>query len=900
MRTRRLATVLSVLLADARRHRLQTATTLLGIAVGTAVVVAIHLASDAALDSFRRTFRDFAGRATHQLRAVEPMPAARLAELLAAPGVLAAQPVIETTLVVPPEGDDVLRRDALARAQARFDTDSGRPRPRSLRLVGIDPFLARPFLPSPDELAPAGPGSDRPRDETPGATGATGATGTPAPRPADIEPGSTGAAEAGALFERLLVEPGLALAPPSLIADVGLPSGGGTLRARGPAGELQLHLEPLPDELFGTEGLAIAVTDLASAAELLHLGDRVLRFDLVLADGADPAAVPLAPGERLERPDRRGERADSITRAFRANLLALGALALLVGAFLVFNMAQFAVTRRRGLLGKLRCLGCPARDLRAAVLLEAAVLGMVGGALGVALGRGLAGALVGDVARTVATLYGPVDPPGVALDLATALGAVLVAAASAVAACLAPARSAARTPPVRLAGGTPREPLPPAWASLALLAGGALLLAPVPGPPLLTSLALPSASVLAVLLATATIVPHLLARCLPHVPRTPVLSLAADHLDRSIARAGAAAGALAMPIAMTIAIVVMVDSFRSEVRDWSDATLRGDLYVGPAFQELAPFTARLPDGLVAALDALPAARAVDPRRVTEEPWGESEFLVTGARLDSLHTHVELRFLQGDPETAFALAARGQALVSEPLARRLSLGVGDELPLHGRDGGRRVRVAGVFQDFAFDRGYALLAEDAYLDAYGETGIANAAVSLAPGTDVDALRDGLAVAWPDAEFLTVGALREGVGRAFDQTFAITYVLQTISTVLALVGVLTALLCLHLERRTELGVLRALGATARTILRLVLSEALLILGVAALAAIPVGVALAWILVAVVNTRSFGWSFPMSVPPGPVAEVVALALVSGLAAGLVPWLMVRRARIAALLEAA
>jgi putative ABC transport system permease protein len=897
VRARRLLTVLSVLLADAWRHRLQSATMLLGTAVGTAVVVAIHLASDAALASFRRAAADFTGRATHQVRAVEPMPAARLTGLLAAPGVLAAHPVIETTLVVPPPGDDALARDAIGRVAAGPDGGGGgRPPPRSLRLVGVDPFLAQGFLPAPKDAAD---GNDGTRERT------------------------------RALLERLLLEPGLALAPPSLLADLGLP-GGGTLAVRGPRGDLSLPLAALPGDLYDTEGLALAITDLASAAELLGLGERVLRFDLVLEAGADPAAVPLALGERLEVPARQGARAAAITRAFQANLLALGGLALLVGAFLVFNMAQFAVTRRRGMLGKLRCLGCPARDLRAAVLAEAGALGLVGGALGVLLGRTLAATLVGDVARTVSTLYGPVDPPGVTLDAATALGALLVATGASVLACVAPARSAAATPPVLLAATALRERPAPPWVPPLLLAGGALLLVPLPAawtssagassgassgawsgawsgvPPVVTGLVLPSASVLLVLLATATLVPYLLRATLARVPRTPVLALAADHLGRSLARAGAAAGALAMPIAMTIAIVVMVGSFRAEVRDWSLATLRGDVYVGPAFQELAPFTARLPDGLVSALDALPEAASVDVRRNARQPWGDSEFLVTGARVGAMREHLELRFLEGDPQAAYAaVAAReaggeGAALVSEPLARRLGLGVDDRLVLDARDGRRELTVAGVFQDFTLDRGYAIVDETTFLDLYGETGAVNAEVTLRPGVDAGALLARLAAAWPDAEFLGVAALREGVGRAFDQTFAITYVLQTISTVLALVGVLSALLCLNLERRTELGVLRALGATARTVLRLVLAEAALILAVAAAAAVPAGIALAWILVAVVNTRSFGWSFPLRVPPGAVAEVVLLALGAGLLAGIVPWLLVRRARIAALLEAA
>lgn len=848
----RVRAVLSVLLGDARRHRLQTATTLVGMAVGVAVVVAIRLASDAALDSFRRSYAELVGQATHELTAREPLPAARLAALAQAPGVLACEPVIETTLVVLPHAPAA---------------------PVTLRLFGVDPFLARPFLPPPPSA-----------DEQVGAQ-------------ASVRAGAQDAArdrQANELLGRLLLEPGFALLPPGTLAAVGLPQGG-RLTARGPHGEITLTVAELPASILGAPpDVPLALTDIATAQELLGLGDRVLRFDLILAGGADASAIPLLPGERLERPERRGERADTITAAFRFNLLALGLLALLVGAFLVFDMAQFAVARRRALLGKLRCLGCPARDLLVAVLIEALLLGLLGGALGLLGGRLLAGSLVHDVARTVSTLYGPVGrAPVVTLDLPTAALALLVAALAALVASWGPARAAAATPPIVVAGGAPPEPRPRARTALLLLLAGALLLLPRGG-----ALLLPSIAVVLLLLGSAMLVPLLLGRALRLVPRRPLPMLAADRLGRSLARAGAAAGALAMPVAMTIAIVIMVGSFRSEVRAWAGDTLRGDLYVAPLFQELAPSTARLPDALVAAIEARPDVASADCRRVVEETAGEHPFLVMGARLDDLAQHATLRMLQGGEQAAaFERAKAGEALVTEPLARRLNLSPGSTLTLAGRDGERRVRVAAVFQDFGLDRGYALLGEPTFLDIYGETGVANMALRLQPGADVERVRTELAALWPDAEFRTVATLRAGVLAAFDETFAITWVMQAISTVLALVGVLTALLCLHLERRAELGVLRALGASTRTIGGLLLVEALLILLVDCVLALPLGVALAWILVAVVNTRSFGWSYPLIVPVWPVASVLLLAVAAGLLAGVVPWLLVRRARVAELL---
>jgi len=181
---RRLAAVVAVLLRDARRHRLQTVTTLLGIAVGTAVVVAIHLASEAAQQSFARNMADFTGRATHQLRAAGPLPAGRLAELLAAPGVTAVAPVIETTLVTLPDTQAAPPPGSTARA-ARRAAAQGPGAPRALRLLGLDPFFARPFLPEP-----------------------------PAERDA--------APQSGELLTRLLTEPGLALAPQTLLDELEL------------------------------------------------------------------------------------------------------------------------------------------------------------------------------------------------------------------------------------------------------------------------------------------------------------------------------------------------------------------------------------------------------------------------------------------------------------------------------------------------------------------------------------------------------------------------------------------------------------------------------------------------------------------------------------------------------
>jgi len=259
----------------------------------------------------------------------------------------------------------------------------------------------------------------------------------------------------------------------------------------------------------------------------------------------------------------------------------------------------------------------------------------------------------------------------------------------------------------------------------------------------------------------------------------------------------------------------------------------------------------------------------------------------------------LRVLDGPgPDVIAERLEAGAVMVSEPLARRRELAPGDVLRLPGRDGPTELEVDAVFQDFSFDRGFALLHEDVFVEHFGPIPVRSAAILLEEPDEAEAFAATLARAHPELDVTTVARLREDVLAAFEDTFALTWVLQGIATTLALVGVLTALLCLHLERRQELGVLRALGARARRVGGLLLVEATVLTGLAAVLAVPAGLVLAWILVAVVNTRSFGWSFPLVVEPGPVAGVGALAVAAGLLAGVVPWVMARRSAPARLLE--
>jgi putative ABC transport system permease protein len=99
-----------------------------------------------------------------------------------------------------------------------------------------------------------------------------------------------------------------------------------------------------------------------------------------------------------------------------------------------------------------------------------------------------------------------------------------------------------------------------------------------------------------------------------------------------------------------------------------------------------------------------------------------------------------------------------------------------------------------------------------------------------------------------------------------------------------VLSALLSLELERQRELGILRAIGLTARQLWGLVMLETGLLGSVAGLLALPTGYVLSYILIFIINKRSFGWTLQMEVLPEPFLQALALAVAAALLAGIYP----------------
>ncbi len=880
------------------RHPAQIGLATLGVALGVAVVVAVDLANASATRAFTLSTEAVTGRATHQVLAgPEGLPDDAYPRLVLAAGIERAAPIVERDVTVarPGEPRGVGGRSGAARP----------PRGRLLHLLGIDPFAERPFRP----YLAAG-----------GGAGLDLASFLTRPRAAVLAAAT--ARELGvAVGGTLPIRVGAAVVPLAVV---------GTLAA---------------DDETSRRALAdLLVVDVATAEELIADGEpggggRLSRIDLIVPEGPAGdrllarARAVLPPGAAIVTAAARSRSTATMTRSFRLNLVALSLLALLCGVFLIYNTITFSVVQRRALLGTLRALGVTRSQVFALVLAEAAAVAVAGSGIGLLAGIALGSGLVRLVTQTINDLYFVLAVRELAIPAATLLKGAAVGVGATLLAALAPAYEATATPPravllrsaleTRLRLALPRAVA--AGAALLALGGGLLAL---PG-----GILLAFAGLLAVIVGCAALAPPATVGLMALLRRPMGATfgilgrMAAAGVVAALSRTGIAIAALVVAISVTVGIGVMIQSFRSTVVRWLDDSLHADFYVSAPAAGGGFRGGALDPALAARAAALPGVALVERIRRVELPAaGEPVRLVAidvdgatfGAAANAgtgglagwlrrrrgdrqARSGRSIELAAGDPRRVGAAFAAGEVVVSEAFAEHRRVAPGATLVLRTTVGERPFRVAGVFYDYASDRGIVMIDHRVYEALWGDRALSGFSVSLAPGVDADAVERAL------RRTLEGSAAAEQSNRAlkrlslavFDRTFLITGVLRLLAGVVAGIGVLAALLALQLERGRELAVLRANGLTPRQVWGLITAQTGLMGLAAGLLSLPVGLALAAIMIFVINRRSFGWTVVMEIPPGVLAEALGLALATALLAGLYPaWKMARTSPARALRE--
>jgi putative ABC transport system permease protein len=834
-----------------RRRPLQYVLFVLGVALGVAMMVSIDLANGSARRAFQLSTDAIAGKTTHRIFAGPTgVPDSLYVSLRRDLGQGLAAPVVEGYVMAPVLGD------------------------APVRLIGVDPFAEPPFR---TYLVGASPGE----------------------------------AEDLALTA-FLTQPNTVLISSALAArhdlrvgdDLSLEVAGQPQTAR-----ISGLIEPSDD--VTRRGLDnVLFTDISNAQQIFDRPNSLSHVDLILPDAAavDRIEAFLPTGTRLETAAARGNAVAQMASAFELNLTAMSLLALVVGMFLIYNTVTFSVVQRRQLFGILRALGVTGRQLAVLILGEAALLGAIGAGLGLAIGVLLGQGMVRLVTQTINDFYFVVSVTDVSVPAGTLIRGLLIGVAAAVAASVPPALEAARTTP---SSGLRRSTLesrarrlmPWLFAAWAALSGVGALLLWLQG----VSLLITFTGLFAVLIGFALLTPPLTLWLMERLPPIsgrlfgPLGRMAPRDIARSLSRTSVAIAALMTAVSVIIGVSIMIGSFRGTVETWLNATLRADIYVSPPTLAANRVEGSVRPDIVAEIAAWPGVtRAVTARSVDVlAPDFDRQIELLAVSGDIAGESRPYVWLADEQEVVWSRLLAGEGVViSEPLFNREGLSLPPApITLLTPEGERTFPVLGVFYDYASDRGTVWMGSNPYQRLWGDAAVSSVAAFVAPEVDVDRVVEEMETTFGERQALTISSnrgLRNASLDIFDRTFAVTAALQLLATLVAFIGVLSALLSLQLERQRELGVLRANGMTLGQLWRLTFLETGLMGALAGVLAIPTGFVLAWILIYVINVRSFGWTLQMQATPAQFLQALAVAIVAALLAGIYPSLRLGRTVIA------
>jgi len=823
---------------ELRHHPWRNAAAVVAVMLGVALAFSVHLINASALDEFAQATRSVSGQPDLSLSSAQGSFDEAVYPLVARhPQVAVASPVLE------------VNTQALGAGASRL----------ALRVVGIDAIhvarIAPDLLPLPDASA-----------------------------------------------DRLAI-----FAPNTVFLNA---SARQALGSAGVALQAGLRLQPVKvaGSLAGG-GAARAVMDIGAAQDLFGRAGQLSRIDLRLRPGTDRRALvrelqatPGWPaGLGLSEPGDAAERLGQLSRAYRVNLTVLALVALFTGAFLVFSVLALSVAKRAQQFALLAVLGLSAKARMALVLWESLALGLVGSCAGLALGTALAmlalRLLGGDLGGGYFT--------GVAPQLQWSAGAAglygLLGLAAALAGGWWPARQVQQLPPAQtLKGlGDARGQRRQRWLGPALmLAGLALTQAPA-------VFGLPVAAYLAVaLLLVGGIgsLPWLISLLLDWLSLglqgrlLPLLAV--ERARRQRDSAAVALSGVVAALALAVALSVMVASFRDSVTAWLDRLLPADIYVRSATTLRESDTLFFSPALVQAAAQLPGVERLRAQRqlpLLLEPTRPAVALLI-SRLEAPGASLPLLgdALQVPPgqigiyvsEAVLDLYGARLGAAFAPLAAAFK-------PPNGAAGASTPAffVAGVWRDYARQSGSIAMRSSDYQRLSADRRVNDLALWLRDDADQSRVQQGLRElvereapgAGALLEFASARQIRTASLGVFDRSFAVTYWLQAVAIAIGLFGVAASFSAQVLARRKEFGLLAHLGLTRRQILGLVTAEGAVWTTVGAVAGLGLGLAVAAVLVHVVNPQSFHWTMDLSLP-WPRLLLLCLAVV--LAGTLTAWL--------------
>ncbi|WP_419906078.1 FtsX-like permease family protein [Hoeflea sp.] len=642
---------------------------------------------------------------------------------------------------------------------------------------------------------------------------------------------------------------------------------------------LQTSLQVAPGDLMA---------DIPTAWSLLKRDD----FDYLLLAADQPAGIaPLAEiASDLERvqPDSQGDIA-RLTQSFHLNLTAFGLLSFAVGLFIVHATIGLAFEQRRTVIRTLRALGMPNRSIILLLIAETLLLALIAGLFGVVLGYGIAALLLPNVAATLSGLYGATVPGSLALRPDWILTGLAIAFCGALLAVGQGLYRIARMP--LLAPAQPR-----AWAMASsknigwtTLCGVALLIAALVLALFGRGLVSGFLTLGALLLGAGLLLPAFLTLAVRLGSRTARSAMAewvwAD-MRQQVPNLSLALIALMIALAANVGVGTMVSSFRLTFTGWLDQRLAAELYVSAENEAQAQALRSFLSG---------RADAVLPIRSIETEIDGMPVFLYG--IVDHGTYRENWPLLDSTENAWQRVADDDGvLINEQMFRRGGYRMGDRIPITPD---WTQEIVGIYSDYGNPTGQTIVNHDRLMDVFPDIPKLRHAVRVPP-ENAEALADALVEEFglPPGNILNQADLKQFSMRVFDRTFVVTGALNTLTLGIAAFAILANMLTLSSMRLMQLAPVWAVGTTRARLAGLEMLRTLTLAILTWLLALPVGLLLAWVLLAVVNVEAFGWRLPMSIFPIDWFRLLVLAMLAATIAAAIPVWRLARTRPATFLK--
>jgi putative ABC transport system permease protein len=819
-----------------RGRKLRTVLTTISIVFGVALIFAFNIALPSAIEAFKRSITAATGAVDLNVRSVTGetfSPEETLGIVTSVPGVKAVSGVLRRQVSLP---------------QLNFGAESAVGSAPQIELVGIDPVtapLVRDVVMSEGEF---------------------------------LQPGDTGKA---------LLTAGIADLAPELKI--------GTTFPLITAGGLRLYtVSGLTAEQGSATAPTITVT-LSDAQTVLSQPGLINGIEVAFEAGADPAAVTTAVQEALgsgyvmNSTSSGGLDAVGSMQVAFAMFNVLAALALFMGAFLIFNTFRTILIERQRDMGMLRAIGATRRQMTQMILIESLLQGIIGTLAGMALGFVLITGLAGVVNTAISRFM------NLQVDLTVSPQAIVGATAAGMITALAagyfPARAAARVTPLEALRPAPVSSVRQAnrrgfivgmaLITLALLtflsgnargaAGGAVLF--------LVGL---------IVAAPALVVPA--ARLF-----SPLLALwyaregdiARSNMVRQPGRAAITASTLMIGLATLVLLVSIVKSMDGMISRLVDRNFSSDLMLIPPTIAVYDAVVGGDESLSERIRAIPAVETAAGLRYATSNINGKALQVLGIDPVNYPQVAQLEFSAGTPDEAFSEMNAGRyAIVNGLSSIALNVQVGDTFTLETAEGPQTYQVAGIANDVLSFKVNAIFISTENLKAdFHKAEDVLMMINLKEGEDKNAalaavqevLKD-----YPQFTAVITGEYRDEMMQLIGGAMQFFYILALIILIPATLGLLNTLTINVLERTREIGVVRAVGGSRTQIQRMVTAESLLLGLFGAATGVLAGVAMSYGFTAAFAV--IGWDLPYEIPVIGMIAAVILAVLLALFASILP----------------